>query len=91
MKQKCYKNNRLRPFKTPRQVRQYIRRQAWYHSFRQLVWAEEDRTLRDKLRTLMGYDGACTLVWAFDWNRTVMRYSEWKAAHEAFTAWYASN
>lgn len=89
MKQKCYKKERIRPLKTPRQVRQYIRRQAWYRSFKQLVWMEEDRTLRDKLRTLLGLNGVCTLVWAFDWSRTVQMYSGWWAANEAFTAWYA--
>lgn len=37
MKQKCYTVERIKRSKTPRQVREYIQRQAWYKSFKDLV------------------------------------------------------
>lgn len=85
MKQDCYKNT-----KSPREIRRYIRRQAWYESFRQLVWMNEKKTFREKLRTLWGYEGSKTIVCAFDWSRTVMLYREWKSINEAFNAWYVN-
>lgn len=90
MKQKCYKKEKIRPLKTPRQVRQWIKRQAWYSSFRMMVWMEEDRTLRDRLRTLGGYDGAMTITDAFDWGKTVQGFRHWSVVNDVFKEWFNS-
>ena len=88
MKQKCYKKERIRPLKTPRQVREYLRRQAWYSSFKDLVLMEWNRPLWKRLRTLWGFDGAITIVDAFDWDNTVQGRKHWEIINECFTAWY---
>lgn len=88
MKQKCYKKERIRPLKTPRQVREHIRRQAWYSSFKDLVMMEWDRPLWKRLRMLWGFDGAITIVDAFDWDKTVQGRKHWEIINECFTAWY---
>ena len=90
MKQKCYKKERVRPLKTPRQVRQYIRRQEWYHSFKELTLMELDRPLWKRLRTLWGFDCALTIKDAFNWDNTVQGRKHWEIVNECFTAWYLS-
>ena len=91
MKQKCYKKERVRPLKTPRQVRQYIRRQVWYHSFKELTLMELDRPLWKRLRTLWGFDCALTIKDAFDWDNTVQGRKHWEIVNECFTAWFVGN
>ncbi len=91
MKQKCYKKERIRPLKTPHQVREYIRRQAWYCSFKELVLMEWDRPLWKRLRTLWGFDGALTVEEAFDWDNTVQGRKHWEIVNVCFTAWFVSN
>ena len=88
MKQKCYKKERIRPLKTPRQVRQWIRLQPWYYSFKELVMMEWGKPLWKRLRTLWGFDGAITIVDAFDWDKTVQGRKHWEIINECFTAWY---
>lgn len=82
------KKERIRPLKTPQQVRQYIRRQAWYSSFKELVMTEWGRSLWECIRTLWGYDGAATITNAFDWDKTVQGHKHWQIVDECFTAWY---
>lgn len=91
MKQKCYTVERIKRSKTPRQVREYIRRQAWYCSFKELVLMEWDRPLWKRLRTLWGFDGALTVEEAFDWDNTVQGRKHWEIVNVCFTAWYVSN
>lgn len=88
MKQKCYKTERIRPLKTPRQVREHIRRRSWYRSFKDLVLMEWDRPLWKRLRTLWGFDGALTIQDAFDFDKTVQGRKYWEIINECFTAWY---
>ena len=90
MKQKCYKKEWIRPLKTPRQVRRYLRRQAWYGSFRDLVLTEWKKPLRQRLRTLWGFEGALTVEGAFDWDKTVQGYTHWSIVNECFVAWFIS-
>lgn len=90
MKQKCYKEYRILPLKTPRQVRQYIRRQAWYASFKYLVMRDWDRPLWNRLRTLWGFDHVMTIAVAFDWDNTVQGREHWQNINETFIAWYVS-
>ena len=90
MKQKCYKKERIRPLKTPRQVRQYLRRQDWYGSFKSLVMMERDRPLWRRLRRLLGFDGAMTVEGAFDWDKTFQGYTRWSIINEHFLVWYIS-
>lgn len=86
MKELYYKITGLA--KRPGQVRRWLRSQPWYGSFRKLVFMEDDRTLQDKLKIIMGYGGISTIVDAFDWNLTVQGYSEWAAINRVFTQWY---
>lgn len=88
MKQDCYKKEKIRPRKTPRQVRQYIRRQAWYYSFKELTLMELKRPLWKRLRTLWGFDCALTIKDAFDWDNTVQGRKHWEIVNECFTAWF---
>ncbi len=88
MKQKCYKTERIRPLKTPRQVREHIRRQAWYRSFKDLVLMEWDRPLWKRLHTLWGFDGKKTIVNAFDWAENFYGYNHWAIINSCFEAWY---
>ena len=88
MKQKCYTKYRVRPEKTPRQVRKYIRRQAWYASFKDLVTMDWDRPLWKRLRTLWGFEYAMTIAGAFDWDKTVQGRKHWQIINETFTAWF---
>lgn len=90
MKQKSYKVERIRPLKTPRQVRQYIRRQAWWYSFKELVMMERDRPLWRRLRTLWGFDLGMTIEGAFDWDKTVQGHTHWSIVNERFVAWFVS-
>lgn len=83
MKQNCYKNT-----KSPRQIRRYIRRQAWYYSFKELVMMEWDRPLWKRLRTLWGFDGKKTIVNAFDWAENFYGHIHWSIVNECFEAWY---
>lgn len=75
-------------YKTPRQVRRWLRRQPWYKDFRKFVMLEEDRKLRDKLLVLAGYYGMTTLIEAFDWSATLQGYNEWAARSRALCGWY---
>ena len=90
MKQKCYKKEKIRPRKTPRQVRQWIRLQPWYYSFKELVMKEWDRPILERLMTLWGFDGAATITNAFDWDKTFQGHKHWQIVDDCFTAWYLS-
>ena len=90
MKQKCYKKEKIRPRKTPRQVRQWIRLQPWYYSFKELVMMDWDRPIWERLMTLWGFDGAATIINAFDWDKTAQGHTHWQIVDESFTAWYLS-
>ncbi len=86
MKQNCYKNT-----KSPRQIRRYIRRQAWYYSFKELVMMEWDRPIWERLMTLWGFDGAATIINAFDWDNTVQGRKHWEIVNECFTEWFVGD
>ena len=90
MKQKCYTKERIRPLKSPKEVRQYIRRQAWYASFKDLVMMDWDRPLWKRLRTLWGFEYAMTIAGAFDWGKTVQGRRHWQNINETFIVWYVS-
>lgn len=74
--------------KTARQVRRYLRRQPWYDSFRRLVWMEENRSIRDRIRTLRGRDGGYTIIGAFDWTSSVQGFNGWSEVSNEFDKWY---
>lgn len=88
MKQECCTVERINPLKTPRQVREYLRKQAWYGSFKDLVIMEWNRPLWKRLRTLWGFDGVFTIQDAFDFDKTVQGRKHWEIINECFTAWY---
>lgn len=73
--------------KSRRQIRRYLRRQPWYHSFRMLV-AMNGRPWREKVRILLGYYGTATILEAFDWEDSVQGMHFWGQAYVDFTRWY---
>ena len=74
--------------KTPKQVRRWMRRQTWWRSFRTLAWMEENRSLRDKLRTLTGHGGLHTVAEAFNGFETLQGGAFWADVSAEFMCWY---
>lgn len=74
--------------RTAKEVRRYMRRQAWYRDFRRIILTEKSLSLLEKIRILRGKYGDDTLMDTFTWEDTVQGYEFWRSAMVAMFDWY---
>lgn len=72
----------------PRNIRRWLRRQAWHRSFLGHIRWNHDLTLWDKILIAGGFYGIRTIPCAFDWTLTVEGTNTWCERFNSFIKWY---
>lgn len=73
--------------KTPKQIKEYIRKQSWYESFRNHV-NHSVGSLSRHFYILFGKAGEDTIRRAFPWDKTLEGAHFWIRVDRNFREWY---
>ena len=75
--------------RTAKEIRQYLIQQRWYKDYVRNVKKNLYLTKKDKKEFLKGYQGDCTILYAFCWIETLQGSVYWSNVWDKFMKWYS--